>query len=299
MRQAFRSRLAERRETPCQARELARRGVLVDDAAGDSARQFGLDPRERGLRPASLSPAASADSTCLTKVRMRLTRAPLISARLALRRMRFFACGVFAIFECLVTEMKRARPRTAPAQAAPSTLREARGQAVSAGTSGSRRSSGPSRRGGESARRNAARLPFPAIDPPLASRNSRARRRAGHNREGSSRPPRSPPAAPPCTASASRSRRGAGDLRRRPGPGAIPARLQRLADIDVAEAGDDPLVEQQRLDRRGPARERARPGRRRRSRRPSGSGPIAGERLGSVERVGRGPDRPSRIAADR
>jgi hypothetical protein len=31
------------------------------------------------------------------KVRMRLTRAPLIAARLALRRMRFLACGVFAI----------------------------------------------------------------------------------------------------------------------------------------------------------------------------------------------------------
>jgi hypothetical protein len=30
-------------------------------------------------------------------VRMRLTRAPLIAARVALRRMRFLACGVFAI----------------------------------------------------------------------------------------------------------------------------------------------------------------------------------------------------------
>jgi hypothetical protein len=41
-------------------------------------------------------PASIADSTALMKVRMRLTREWLIVARVALRRMRFLACGVFA-----------------------------------------------------------------------------------------------------------------------------------------------------------------------------------------------------------
>ena len=48
-------------------------------------------------RRIAASPPAIAASACLMKVRMRLTRAPLMSARRALRRMRFFACGVFAI----------------------------------------------------------------------------------------------------------------------------------------------------------------------------------------------------------
>src|SRR5687768_7444047 len=38
-----------------------------------------------------------AASTFFTKPRMRLLRAPLISARLSLRRMRFLACGVLAM----------------------------------------------------------------------------------------------------------------------------------------------------------------------------------------------------------
>mgnify|MGYP007022536709 CR=1 FL=1 len=46
---------------------------------------------------ASLSPPAMAASTFFTKVRMRPMRLPLISARRSLRRMRFLACGVFAI----------------------------------------------------------------------------------------------------------------------------------------------------------------------------------------------------------
>src|SRR6185295_3891272 len=33
--------------------------------------------------------------------------------------------------------------------------------------------------------------------------------------------------------------------------------IERIADVDVAEPGDDALVEQERLDRRGPAVERA------------------------------------------
>ena len=45
-----------------------------------------------------LSPDASAASTALMKVRMRPTRAPLTSVRRALRRMRFLACGVLAIW---------------------------------------------------------------------------------------------------------------------------------------------------------------------------------------------------------
>ena len=106
-----------------------------------------------------LSPAASADSTCLTKVRMRLTRAPLISARLALRLDAFLCLRRIRHRDCLVTEMKRARPRTAPAQAAPSTVRGRRGQAFNAGISGRRRSSGPSWRGGESWRRNGTGSP--------------------------------------------------------------------------------------------------------------------------------------------
>src|SRR6185503_8149018 len=42
-------------------------------------------------------PDSIADSTALMKVRMRLTREWLMVARVALRRMRFLACGVFAI----------------------------------------------------------------------------------------------------------------------------------------------------------------------------------------------------------
>src|SRR6185503_8746627 len=51
----------------------------------------------KALAASAFLPESSADSTALMKVRMRPTRAPLISARLALRRMRFLACGVFAI----------------------------------------------------------------------------------------------------------------------------------------------------------------------------------------------------------
>src|SRR4051794_6977220 len=39
--------LAERRETACQPRQLAGRGVLVEHAASDAAEQFRLDPRKR------------------------------------------------------------------------------------------------------------------------------------------------------------------------------------------------------------------------------------------------------------
>src|SRR3546814_8655174 len=42
-------------------------------------------------------PAVIADSTFLTKVRIRLTRDLLTSARRSFRRMRFLAWGVFAI----------------------------------------------------------------------------------------------------------------------------------------------------------------------------------------------------------
>src|SRR3982751_772336 len=72
----------------------------------------------------ALSPASIAASTCLTKVRMRLTRLRLIAARRSLRRMRFFACGVFAIVEVpLYAQEKRARSRGRTRSAPP--LREA------------------------------------------------------------------------------------------------------------------------------------------------------------------------------
>src|SRR6185295_4069545 len=41
--------LAERCETPCQPRELARCGILVEHAAGHAARQLGLNPGQSGL----------------------------------------------------------------------------------------------------------------------------------------------------------------------------------------------------------------------------------------------------------
>jgi hypothetical protein len=41
------------------------------------------------------------------KVRMRLTRAPFTSVRRALRRIRFFACGVLAIFVLEFPYLKR------------------------------------------------------------------------------------------------------------------------------------------------------------------------------------------------
>src|SRR4051812_17911934 len=66
----------------------------------------------------SLSPAAIAASTCLTKVRIRLTRAPLISARRSLRRIRFFACGVFAIGNCLLFRNEKGHGLAAPPRAA-------------------------------------------------------------------------------------------------------------------------------------------------------------------------------------
>src|SRR3546814_13398700 len=102
---------------------------------------------------------------------MRLTRAPLTSARRSLRRMRFFACGVFAIVNCprLETEdigkMKTARNRGPHRSGALSTHEEADGQPSSAGKRRNRRSIDRPRSSGESARRTGR--------PPL-----RARKRA-------------------------------------------------------------------------------------------------------------------------
>ena len=116
----------------------------------------------------SLSPAASAASTCLTKVRMRLTRAPLISVRrvvaadalLCLRRIRHR--------QCLVSENEKG----AASHRTRSRRRPLRGDGpegqVQRWQRGQKKVERP-----ESTRRRIVRaavrawLPFPAIDPPL------------------------------------------------------------------------------------------------------------------------------------
>ena len=79
-------------------------------------------------------------------------------------------------------------------------------------------------------------------------RNSPARHRAGHSRARSSRRrdrfARAPRGSPAPAARARRARPRPPALR-----GWMPRAPQRLADIDIAEPGDDPLVEQQQLDR--------------------------------------------------
>src|SRR6476659_3694041 len=61
----------------------------------------------RASAASAFLPDAIADSTCLMKVRMRLTREWLIVWRLAFRRMRFLACGVFAIVFLVLNEKRR------------------------------------------------------------------------------------------------------------------------------------------------------------------------------------------------
>ena len=69
-----------------------------------------------------------------------------------------------------ISEMKRARPCAAPAQAPPSTSRGAGRRSTASGTLAARadrRSSGPNRRAGESSRAARAGLALAAIDAPL------------------------------------------------------------------------------------------------------------------------------------
>jgi hypothetical protein len=68
----------------------------VNHAPCDSARDLRLGLLQRRSSVILLA-GGNRRLDALMKVRMRLTRAPLIAARLALRRMRFLACGVFAI----------------------------------------------------------------------------------------------------------------------------------------------------------------------------------------------------------
>src|SRR4051794_33932457 len=98
---------------------------------------------------------------------MRLTRLRLIVARRSLRRMRFFACGVFAIFEVpLNAQEKRARSRGRTRSAPP--LREAVGKgnpaALAAGTEKGRAARVVSPANHRAA---AATFPFAPIDSPL------------------------------------------------------------------------------------------------------------------------------------
>src|SRR5512139_1958912 len=105
---------------------------------------------------------------------MRLTRAPLISARRSLRRIRFFACGVFAILVPLEDEMKRARQTTAPAQArslrtrAPEVNRPRQPPAFDSALAAWAIEGRAAAFAPAANRRCAtARLPFPAVDAPL------------------------------------------------------------------------------------------------------------------------------------
>ena len=68
----------------------------MDNAAGDTARDLRLDLLQ-SFGGFGLLARLDADSTALMKDRMRLTREWLIVSRVAFRRMRFLACGVFAI----------------------------------------------------------------------------------------------------------------------------------------------------------------------------------------------------------
>ena len=221
----------------------------------------------------SFLPACERRLDRLMKVRMRPTRAPLISARLALRRMRFFACGVFAIVKVLVSRKKRARPgrtgvRAPLAREAPRST-----SSVSAGIAGSKRSSGRPGRFACTTSPQAHRADLRGHRPPSSSRNSRARRRAGQSRASVDPPASIASSSTSLIAGTSRSSRSqpirpAGPARR------DPREVQRLADVDIAEPGDDALVEQQRLDRRGaPASAPLKIAPSNPS--PSGSGPIA------------------------
>jgi hypothetical protein len=60
-------------------------------------------------------PSAIADSTALMKVRIRLIREWLMSSRRLFRRIRFLACGVFAIlsYVLIVLNEKAAQDQTA------------------------------------------------------------------------------------------------------------------------------------------------------------------------------------------
>src|SRR5687767_1768448 len=149
--------------------------------------------------------------------------------------------------------MKRARPITAPARPRLYARRPERStsRALAAGAV----EGGTARIDPAANRASAmARLPFPAVDPPLLreiaelSRRPRiiAKRRAprldGGEKNGLDRldqplepGPRDPAPGP----------------RRRD-----PRHVQSLADVDVAEPRDDALVEQQRLDRRRAAGQR-------------------------------------------
>ena len=135
-----------------------------------------------------------------------------------------------------------------------------------------RRSSGPTARCGARCRRSPAsgRARPPGRRPGSGAGNSRASRRPGRGRAGSSRRPRPPRPArpgsprrggPPCASGRPPAWRcepagAAGEA----GP------VQRLADIDIAEPGDQALVEQGRLERRPLAGEQAGDGGRRRVR---------------------------------
>ena len=200
----------------------------------------------------------------------------------------------------------------------------ARGQRLGAaargvGTSGSPTRAGVARRAGTagSARTRRSRAPRRRTSRPRRRRpgtarpggggrgtrpgRTRARRRRGGSRRSSRRPRRSPPPAPSRTAPRERLA-----LRARQRPGRAqrmdPRAEQRLVGVDVPDAGDAALVEQERLDRRARARGRARagaravelagraaraPGGRRRTRRgaaaPTASSPVP-KRRGSQKR---------------
>ena len=58
--------------------------------------------RESASAASVFLPLAIADSTALMKVRIRLIREWLVDSRRALRRIRFLACGVFAMKSSLL-----------------------------------------------------------------------------------------------------------------------------------------------------------------------------------------------------
>ena len=123
------------------------------------------------------------------------------------------------------------------------------GRAAAAGSARTRRSPGRRRRSCAPAGHTAGTARLRAGGPGTGPGTSRARRRRGGSRRSRRPSPRFPAASASSIASRSRAHWAAGQ----PAGGAQrmdPGAEQRLVGVDVADPGDPPLVEHERLDRR-------------------------------------------------
>src|SRR6478672_5830200 len=190
-----------------------------------------------------------AASTALMKVRMRLTREWLIVSRRSFRRMRFLACGVFAMKVLVyLGSMKKRREAKWPRRHGGSHMIRGREGQLLALACGAKERRTAALNDAPDLAPAIARLPFAVVhSEPLgeiaeftvgtgeiAERGSTGCDRLGKNVVDSRHQPFQP-----------RERYLSACSRRM-----NPRPVERLADVDVAKARDDPLVQQQRLDRR-------------------------------------------------